>query len=53
MRQPGSGVGLGGGALEYQHRSRNAAAYLMKSFGNFHNDVEAVLLTISIIARCA
>lgn len=29
---------------EYQHRSRNAAmAYLMQSFGNFHNDVEAVL----------
>ena len=29
---------------EYQHRSRNAAAaYLMKSFDNFHGDVEAVL----------
>lgn len=29
---------------EYQHRSRNAAAaYLMKSFGNFHGDVETVL----------
>jgi len=29
---------------EYQHRSRNAAmAYLMKSFGNFHNEVEDVL----------
>jgi len=29
---------------EYQHRARNAAmAYLMQSFGNFHNDVEAVL----------
>jgi glutaminase len=29
---------------EYQHRSRNAAAaYLMKSFGNFENDVETVL----------
>ena len=29
---------------EYQHRSRNAAAaYLMKSFDNFHNDVEDVL----------
>ncbi|QSX41732.1 glutaminase B [Shewanella cyperi] len=29
---------------EYQHSARNAAiAYLMKSFGNFHNDVDAVL----------
>ena len=29
---------------EYQHRARNAAmAYLMQAFGNFHNDVEAVL----------
>ncbi|MCM2972482.1 glutaminase B [Larsenimonas suaedae] len=29
---------------EYQHRSRNAAAaYLMQSFGNFHNDVDTVL----------
>ena len=29
---------------EYQHRARNAAAaYLMQSFGNFHNEVEAVL----------
>ncbi|RMT38045.1 Glutaminase [Pseudomonas syringae pv. solidagae] len=29
---------------EYQHRSRNAAAaYLMKSFDNFHGDVEDVL----------
>ena len=29
---------------EYQHRYRNAAmAYLMKSFGNFDNDVEKVL----------
>lgn len=29
---------------EYQHRSRNAAmAYLMKSFGNFDNEVEDVL----------
>ncbi|WPP00752.1 glutaminase B [Pseudomonas sp. HR96] len=29
---------------EYQHRSRNAAAaYLMKSFGNFEGDVETVL----------
>lgn len=29
---------------EYQHRSRNAAmAYLMKSFGNFENEVEDVL----------
>lgn len=37
---------------EYQHRSRNAAAaYLMKSFGNFHNDAEAVLL--SYFHHCA
>ncbi|RQE99521.1 glutaminase [Pseudomonas aeruginosa] len=37
---------------EYQHRSRNAAAaYLMKSFGNFHNDIEAVLL--SYFHHCA
>ncbi|MEZ9822121.1 glutaminase B [Shewanella sp. 10N.286.45.A1] len=29
---------------EYQHSARNAAiAYLMKSFGNFHNDVDTVL----------
>jgi glutaminase len=29
---------------EYQFRARNAAmAYLMQSFGNFHNEVEAVL----------
>ncbi|MGH8353312.1 MAG: glutaminase B [Pseudomonas sp.] len=29
---------------EYQHRARNAAmAYLMQSFGNFHNEVEEVL----------
>ncbi len=29
---------------EYQHRARNAAAaYLMQSFGNFHNEVEVVL----------
>lgn len=29
---------------EYEHRSRNAAAaYLMKSFGNFQGDVETVL----------
>ncbi len=29
---------------EYQYRARNAAmAYLMQSFGNFHNDVDAVL----------
>jgi glutaminase len=29
---------------EYQHRARNAAAaYLMQAYGNFHNDVEAVL----------
>ncbi len=31
---------------EYQHRHRNAAmAHLMKSFGNFDNDVETVLKT--------
>ena len=29
---------------EYQHSARNAAiAYLMKSFGNFNNDVDTVL----------
>ncbi len=29
---------------EYEHRYRNAAmAYLMKSFGNFHNEVDGVL----------
>lgn len=29
---------------EYQHSARNAAiAFLMKSFGNFHNDVDKVL----------
>jgi glutaminase len=29
---------------EYEFRARNASmAYLMKAFGNFHNDVEAVL----------
>ncbi|UFH51314.1 glutaminase B [Pseudomonas sp. KNUC1026] len=29
---------------EYQHRARNAAmAWLMQAFGNFHNDVDAVL----------
>ncbi|MBK4987744.1 glutaminase B [Pseudomonas sp. S36] len=29
---------------EYQHRARNAAmAWLMTAFGNFHNDVDAVL----------
>ncbi len=29
---------------EYEHSARNAAiAYLMKSFGNFHNDVDTVL----------
>jgi glutaminase len=37
---------------EYQHRSRNAAAaYLMQSFGNFHNDVETVLR--SYFSYCA
>jgi glutaminase len=37
---------------EYQHRARNAAmAYLMQSFGNFHNDVEAVLR--SYFSHCA
>ncbi|ABV86438.1 glutaminase B [Shewanella pealeana] len=31
-------------ASEYQHSARNAAiAYLMKSFGNFNNDVDTVL----------
>ncbi|WP_298444852.1 glutaminase B [uncultured Ferrimonas sp.] len=31
---------------EYQHMARNAAiAYLMKSFGNFNNDVDQVLQT--------
>ncbi|QYJ98722.1 glutaminase B [Shewanella alkalitolerans] len=31
-------------ASEYEHSSRNAAiAYLMKSFGNFNNDVDRVL----------
>jgi glutaminase len=31
-------------ASEYQHRARNAAAaYLMQAYGNFHNDVDAVL----------
>ncbi|MFI8482293.1 glutaminase B [Pseudomonas sp. NPDC078700] len=31
-------------ASEYEHRARNAAAaYLMQSFGNFHNDVDLVL----------
>ena len=37
---------------EYQFRSRNAAmAYLMKSFGNFHNEVEIVLR--SYFSYCA
>jgi glutaminase len=37
---------------EYQHRARNAAtAYLMQAFGNFHNDVEAVLR--SYFSHCA
>ncbi|WP_439886852.1 glutaminase B [Pseudomonas sp. MBLB4123] len=37
---------------EYQHRARNAAmAYLMQAFGNFHNDVEAVLR--SYFSYCA
>lgn len=37
---------------EYQFRARNAAmAYLMQSFGNFHNDVEAVLR--SYFSYCA
>ncbi|HSX89280.1 MAG TPA: glutaminase B, partial [Pseudomonas sp.] len=37
---------------EYQHRARNAAAaYLMQSFGNFHNDVETVLR--SYFSYCA
>ncbi|MBY5921796.1 glutaminase B [Ferrimonas balearica] len=39
-------------ASEYQHSARNAAiAYLMKSFGNFHNDVDEVLQTY--FAHCA
>ncbi|WP_286786475.1 MULTISPECIES: glutaminase B [Pseudomonas] len=37
---------------EYRHRARNAAmAYLMQAFGNFHNDVEAVLR--SYFSHCA
>jgi len=37
---------------EYLHRARNAAmAYLMQAFGNFHNDVEAVLR--SYFSHCA
>ena len=37
---------------EYQYRARNAAmAYLMQAFGNFHNDVEAVLR--SYFSHCA
>lgn len=37
---------------EYQHRARNAAmAYLMQAFGNFHNEVEAVLR--SYFSHCA
>lgn len=37
---------------EYQHRARNAAmAYLMQAFGNFHNEVEAVLR--SYFSSCA
>lgn len=37
---------------EYQHRARNAAmAYLMQSFGNFHNEVEVVLR--SYFSHCA
>ncbi|MBY5992612.1 glutaminase B [Ferrimonas balearica] len=39
-------------ASEYQHSARNAAiAYLMKAFGNFHNDVDEVLRTY--FAHCA
>ncbi|GAA5190241.1 glutaminase B [Ferrimonas gelatinilytica] len=39
-------------ASEYQHSARNAAiAYLMKSFGNFDNDVDAVLRTY--FSHCA
>ncbi|ESP92987.1 glutaminase B [Pseudoalteromonas luteoviolacea] len=48
---------------EYEHRYRNAAmAYLMKSFGNFNNEVEEVLwsyfnfcaieLNVSELAKC-
>lgn len=37
---------------EYEHRDRNAAmAYLMKSFGNFENEVESVLR--SYFSNCA
>jgi len=39
-------------ASEFEHRSRNAAmAYLMKSFKNFDNDVEKVLMTY--FSNCA
>lgn len=38
-----------GRRLEAQHGARNAAmAYLMKSFGNFHNDVDAVLQLLQL-----
>ncbi|WP_407943597.1 glutaminase [Maribrevibacterium harenarium] len=37
---------------EFEFRARNAAmAYLMKAFGNFHNDVEEVLY--SYFSNCA
>ncbi|MGB0835152.1 MAG: glutaminase B [Psychrobium sp.] len=37
---------------EYEHRARNAAAaYLMKSFGNFNNEVEDVLM--NYFSTCA
>ncbi|WP_355660630.1 glutaminase B [Halomonas salifodinae] len=39
-------------ASEWQHRARNAAAaYLMKAFGNLHNEVDAVLE--AYFASCA
>ncbi len=39
---------------EYQFRARNAAmAYLMQSFGNFHNEVETVLRRLFQLLRAA
>ncbi|GAA0371383.1 glutaminase B [Bowmanella denitrificans] len=41
---PKIGVDVKVAASEYEHRHRNAAmAHLMKSFGNFHNNVDDVL----------
>jgi glutaminase len=49
---PGIAVDYRIAESEYQFRARNAAmAYLMQSFGNFHNDVEAVLR--SYFSHCA